>query len=313
MSAIITWILSKIGDTAFGELVRHALEKRFPKLFKDKTKEIVDIYERRIEEKNQEIEGRNQEIRRLERARVRQRQRQHTEEGHMIGSLKRRSIATEKLIKQYHKPLYAILISYSSQYENASGRTKKTHFIKEELARYNSKYLGGSDTLIPPASVPKNISTQKDLKHWFEEEVLKGRYCKIKFLVMFDLKRTAFWGTYLPYIQKNPMNHTIGEVLNIEDVFTNEQIDRLAISEIINSGDIAWLASVVVSGKELDIILRNQKSIEKEIGNPSLRLMSDQSIKDILVKTLSKYIESANEVAEAIIDEAKFWQGKIKE
>lgn len=307
------WVLTKIGDTALGKLISDALEKNFPKLFKNKTKEIVEIYESRIEQKNQEIEKGNQKIRRVERASARQQQRYHAEEGRMVSSLKRRGIATEKLIEQYHKPLNAILISYASQYGIANGRTRKSHYIKEELARYNSKYLGGSDTLIPPASVPKSIKTREDLKRWFEKKILKGRYCKIKFLVMFDLRNAAFWGTYLPYTQKNPMNYTIGEVLGIEDVFTSKQIDRLAISEIINSGDIAWLASAVVSEKELDIILRNQKSIEKAIDNPSLRVLSDNSIKDKLVKILSKYVENATEVAEAIIEEAGFWQEKIKE
>jgi len=306
MESIFIWIITKIGETAFGRLVGDALETIFPKIFKSKTKEIVGIYEHRIEEKNKKIQ-------RLEQIRARQKQRYHTEEKRLIGSLKRRSIATEKLIEKYQRPLNTILISYASQYEEINGRTRKAHFIKEELARYNSKYLGGSDTLIPPTSVPKHLKTQKDLKRWFEREILKGRYCKVKFLVLFDLRRYAFWGTYLPYIQKNPMNHTIGEVLSIEDVFTNEQIDRLSISEIINSGDIAWLASAVISEKELDIILRNQKGIERAIGNPSLRVLSDNSMKDSLVEVLSKYIENADDVAKAIIDEARFWHGKIRE
>lgn len=306
MKLFFIWIITKIGETAFGKLIIDVLEEKFPNLFKNRTKEIVEIYERRIDEKNEKI-------RCLERGSARQQQRYHTEERRIVDSLKRRSIATEKLIEQYHKPLNTILISYASQYEKVNGHTRKSHFIKEELARYNSKYLGGSDALIPPASVPKNLKIQEDLKQWFEKKILKGRYCKIKFLVLFDLRKAAFWGTYLPYIQKNPMNHTIGEVLSVEDVFTSEQIDRLAISEIINSGDIAWLASAVISEKELDIILINQKRIEKAIGNPSLRILSDGSIKNNLIEILSKYIENADEVAEAIIDEARFWRGKIKE
>lgn len=305
LESIPMWFVTKVGETAFGKLIIGALEKRFPKIFKSKTKEIVAIYERRIEKKNQEIK-------RLERTRVKQKQRHHKEERRMVGSLKRRSIATQKLIDQYHRPLNAILISYASQHERASNGTKKSHFIKEELARYNVKYLGGSDSLIPPASVPHNLRTQRDLKKWFEKEILKDRYCKIKFLVLFDLKKNAFWGVYLPYIQKKPMHHTIGEVLSIEDVFTSAQIDRLAISEIITSGDIAWLASSVIAEKELDVILKNQKSIEKAIGNPSLRVLSDDSVRDNLVKELSKYIKNAKGVAKAIVDEAQFWQGKMK-
>lgn len=306
MNAIIMWILSKIGDTAFGELVKKVLEKRFPKLFKDKTKEIVDIYEHRIEEKNTEIV-------RLEKERLEQQQQHQQEEGRLMSSLKRRSIAVDKLLEQYHKPLNAIIISYATQREQVSGKNRQSHFLKNELARYNSKYLGGTDVLIPPASVPAGLKTQEDLKRWFEIDILKNRYCKIKFLVLFDLKRSAFWGTYLPYIQKKPMHFSLGDKLSIEDIFTNEQINKLAISEIITSGDIAWLASSVVSEIELEVILRNQKSIETEIGNPSLRVLSNIAIKNKLASVLSKYnIQDSDSIAQSIVDEAKFWHNKIK-
>jgi len=306
METILLWIVTKIGETAFGKLVGNQLEKRFPKIFKSKTKEIVKTYESRIKRKNEEI-------RRLERKSIKQQQKHQSEEGRLIGSLKRRSVATEKLLEHYHKPLYAILISYASQSENIDGKNKKFSFIKEELSQYNAKYLGGTDTLIPPASVPPHLNTQEDLRRWFENKVLKGRYCKIKFLVLFDLRKSAFWGTYLPYTQKKPYHFSIGDVLRVEDVFTNEQIDRLAISEIIKSGDIAWLASVAVSEQELGVILKNQKAIEKTLGNPPLRVLANEKIKGKLIKTLDKFIQNTDEVANAIIEEAQFWHDKIKE
>lgn len=40
IESIFTWIITKIGETAFGKVVVDALEKKFPKLFKSKTKEI---------------------------------------------------------------------------------------------------------------------------------------------------------------------------------------------------------------------------------------------------------------------------------
>ena len=304
MEAIIIWILKKTGETAFGKLISDFLENFFPNVFKNKTKEIIQIYERRIEKKNEEIS-------RLEKTKLTQEKRFKKNEKRIIGSLKRRSIATEKLIEQYPNPLNTILISYSSQHEGSGKGTKRSHFLREELARYNSKYLGGSDALIPPAFVPGSLQTQEDLKRWFERKILKGRYCKIKFLIMFDLKKSAFWGTYLPYIQKDPKHHTLGEVLNVEDVFTDEQIDRLAISDIITAGDIAWLSSSILSVEELDVILRNQRRIENELGNPSLRILSDSSIEDKLSKALSRYIEKPHKVSEAIVKEATFWLEKI--
>ncbi len=305
MMTVFTWLLAKFAETAFGGVIMEGLEHYFPDLFKGKTKELVDVYEKRIREKNKKI-------RELEKAKTKEQQRHDEEESRLIDSLKRRSIATDKLIEQYHKPLNAILISYATQREDVGGRNKESHFLKEELEKYNSKYLGGTDVLIPPAHVPSGIKSQGDLKKWFEEDILKGRYCKIKFMILFDIKKSAFWGTYLPYIQKKPMHHSVGEVLSVGDVFTEEQINKLALSEIIKSGDIAWLASSVISEAEIEIILRNQKKIEQEIGNPSLRVVADGDIKVKLSSALSKFIQSADSVADAIIDEAKFWNEKIK-
>lgn len=305
MWSFFLWVIQKVGETAFGKVITDALEEKFPNIFKNKTKEIVELYENRIEEKNAEIK-------RIERARQREQRQRQTEEGRLVGSLKRRSIATEKLLEQYHKPVYAILFSYASQHADVNGRIRSVSFLRDELSRFNAKYLGGTDTLIPPASVPRDLKTQDDLKRWFETEVLKGRYCKVKFLALVDIRRTAFWGTYLHYTQKEPRHHSIGEVLSMEDVFTDEQIDKLAISEIIRSGDVAWLASAVVAGQELEQILRNQKTIESELSNPSLRALADNDVKDSLVEALSKFIQNPDSVADAIIDEAKFWNEKLK-
>ena len=170
MWAIFTWVISKIGETAFGKLVLNQLEEMFPDLFKNQTKEIVDIYEKRIEEKNRELQNLREEHV--------ARDRQHLAEQERVNqSIKRRSISVEKLIEKYHKPLNAILISYATQKAEIGGRVRDSHFIKDELARFNSKYLGGTDTLIPPRSVPDTIRNRIDLEKWFNEEVLKGRYC----------------------------------------------------------------------------------------------------------------------------------------
>ena len=91
-------------------------------------------------------------------------------------------------------PLNAILISYSSQKEVTSGgKLRESHFIRSELERYNVKYLGGSDSLIPPSKVPRHIKNGNDLRNWFNSEILKGRYCKLKFLVLLDLRKKTFW------------------------------------------------------------------------------------------------------------------------
>ena len=157
------------------------------------------------------------------------------------------------------------------------------------------------------------IKNNNDLQKWFEQEILKGRYCKLKFLILFDLRKKAFWFNYVPYKQKKPWNFTVGEVLSIEDLFTEAQISKIALSDIVRSGDIAWLASDILSPDELEIIHKNQSLIEGELGNPSLRLLSNDSIVSTLSTVLARHgISNPDEVAKVIVGEAKFWHSRLR-
>jgi hypothetical protein len=280
-SAIVGWFTSKILDRVF-----------FRK--KSNNEEIIGIYERRLAEKDELIQ-------KLEKAQKKRKK----EKRRIIQSLKRSGLSTDKLVERYDKPLNAILISYSHQTPKA--------FIKDELARYNSKWLGGDVSLIPPTNVPKNIKNKDDLKSWFEKEILKGRNCKLKFLTLIDLKAKAYWYTYLPNAQIERIHGSIGERLNIEDLFTEEQINRIALSNIIRDGDIVWLASGLLSGTELEIIHSNQTLIENKLGKPSLSEFADDNIVSELSVALADIgISNPDEVSKAIVDEAKFWHSRLK-
>jgi len=281
-------------------MISNVLDKLF---LKKSNAEIIEIYEKRIEDRDREIEALKKDQRKREK-----------EKHHIIQSLKRSGLSTDKLIERYDKPLYSILISYATQVKpNSKGYYEPYKFIQKELRQYNVKMLGGADLLIPPTKVPRWIKNKNDLQAWFEKEILKGRYCKLKFLILFDLRKKAFWNNYVPYNQKKPFNLTLGEVLGIEDLFTEEQINVIALSDIIRDGDIVWLASRLLNGKELEIIHKNQSFIEHALGNPSLRQLSSESIvqrlNDVFVQC---GIANADDVAKAIIDEAKFWISRLK-
>lgn len=289
IGAFVSWIISNI------------LDRVFPR--GRKNEEIIEIYERRIEEKEKSIE----ELKRERKKREKERHR-------IIQSLKRSGLSTRKLVERYNKPLNTILISYMTQVEpTGTGYYKKCQFVKKELEKYDAKYLGGGVSLIPPPKVPRWIRNGDDLKLWFEQEILKGRYCKLKFLILFDLGKEAFWYSYVPYEQRNPFHFTLGEVLGIEDLFTEEQINRIALGDIIRDGDIAWLASRLLSGTELEIIHKNQALIEKKLGNPSLRQLSNESMVSELSAVFAEFgITNPDEVSKAIVEEAKFWHSRLK-
>lgn len=288
---IISWLIGKILDKFFSKKDENT------GLIKSLQERIFELQDEKIKsDTSSQLEG----------------QKQENEKRRIIDSLKLRPISVNKLIEKYDNSLFAVLISYASQKEKGKkGYLLKSPFLRTELEKYNSKYLGGTDALIPPTKVPIWIKNENDLKKWFETDILKGRYCKIKFLSLIDLKKKTFWGTYLPYKQKKPNHFTIGEVLKIEDIFTEEHLNTISLSQIIREGDVCWLASSFLSGKELELLIKNQIAIEEQLGNPTLREFSQDSFIPKLTNVLSSVINNPKEVACSIVEEAKFWENKL--
>ena len=286
---IIKWFMEKIWD------------RIFPK--KNENLEIIKIYEEKIQvlEEDKERLSKKKELTDKEIARI-------------IDSIKRSGFSTKRVIETYDKPLNAIFISYASQYEQSDKKyLTSSHFLRTEFEKYNSRYLGGTDVIIPPKYVPKTIKNREDLQQWFEKEILKGRFCKLKLLALIDLRDKMFCGCYLPYKQKEPHHHTIEEVLRIDDLLTDEEIiSKLSIARLIRDGDIVWLASTTLPEKELGIIHENQEKIEAALGNPSLRVLADEKMVQKLTAVLKGYLETPEEISKKIVNEAKFWESRIR-
>lgn len=288
----ISWIINRI------------LDRIFPK--KNDNQALINTLLDKIEKLHKEQSDSNENFQK-------EKERRALERTRILESLKRSGISVEKLIRRYDKPLSAIIISYASQKQkNKSGYYENSTFLRAELEKFNSKYLGGTDVMIPPANVPPWIKNYSDLKKWLEDEILKGRYCKIKFLALIDLRKQVFWGTYLPYDQKKPMHFTLGEVLNVDDIFKEIDINKIALSQVILEGDIAWLASSTLIGDDLKEIFQNQQKIENSLGNPSLRMISKDDMVSKIIKVLPTSIQKRDEVAKAIVEEAKFWEARLK-
>jgi hypothetical protein len=291
ISAIVGWITGNILNKIFRR------EKNNEEIIKLRSELL-----RQLEEKDRQIIKLNDEQKDV----IKEKQR-------IIDSIKRSGLSTEKLIDRYGKGLNAILISCYNQ--KALGDTiygTPDKFLLKELERYNGKHLGSGVYLVPPAYVPRHIKNRNDLEQWFETEILKRRYCILKFLIIFDLGKKAYWNNNLPYEQTHKISHTLGEVLDVEDLFTEEQIKTTTIDNIIKNGDVGWLAYNYLSESEFQVIHNNQSAIEKALGNPSLNLLANESMKDRLSSVLSSYsIDNSPDIAEAIINEAKFWQSKL--
>jgi len=292
-SAIVSWITSNILNKLFG---------------KKTAKEVLELNNRRLIEL---LETREETISKLEK----ENKKRELEKSSIFQSIRRSGLSIDKLIAEYDKPINAILISAYSQ--KKPGKTiygEPYKFVSRETERYDGRHLGSGVYLIPPPKVPKWIHNRDDLKKWFKEEILKNRYCVLKFLILFDIRENAFWMNNLQYTQARKNASTIGEVLTIEDLFNEEQIAQTTtIAKIISHGDIGWLAYKHVGEDDLATLRLNQLSIEDKLGNPTLRELARGNYQSKLKTVLEEFnIHNSEEVAKLIISEAKFWNRRIK-
>ena len=297
INAIVSWITANILDRLFR---------------KKTTKEVIELNNKRLIEL---LEEREEAISKLEK----ESKKRELESYSLFQSIKKSGLSTEKLIAQYNRPINAILIcTYFQKIPDGTPYGKDKKFVFEELKRYDRKSLGSGIYLIPPKNVPEKIRDKNDLHEWFDAEVRKDRYCKLKFLLLVDLRKNAYWMNNLPYQPiENPFHRThrnIGEVLSLEDIFSEEQFAQTTtIARIINNGDIGWLAHKHVSEDILATIRLNQSLIENKLGNPTLRELARGNYQSKLKTVLGEFnIHNPEEVAKSIISEAKFWHSRLK-
>ncbi len=297
----------------FGPIYSLIIGKFINKIFRKKTaKEVLELNNGRLIEL---LEKRDATISKLDI----ENKKKEIEKLSIFQSIQKSGLLTEKLIAEYNRPINAILIcTYFQKIPDGTLYGKDEKFVFKELQCYNAKSLGGGIFLIPPKNVPKKIHDKNSLHKWFSAEVLKDRYCKLKFLLLVDLRENAYWMNNLPYQPPNNRWHkihrNIGEVLSPEDIFSEGQISRTTtIAKIISNGDIGWLAHKHVSEDDLAILRLNQLAMENRIGKPSLRELVEGDYQGKLKTVLEEYgIHNSEEVAKSIISEAKFWHSRLK-
>ncbi|GEM_PF-3010527 len=301
IDAIVGWVISNILDKLFGKKTgKEILElnnRRLIELLNDKEREITQL----------QADKQNTEVEKLS----------------IFEQIRTSGLSTEKLINQlidnYNKPLSTIFICvYFQKVPDGTSYGKSEQFVFQELQRYNCKSLGGGIYLIPPRNVPQKIIDRNSLHEWFDTEILKGRYCKLKFLLLIDLREKAYWMNNLPYQPVNNATHkihrNIGEVIPLEDLFDEERISQTTtVAKIISQGDIGWLARKYVSENDLAIIRLNQSSIESKLGNPKLQELALDNSRSKLTNVLNEFgITNSEAAAMSIISEARFWQREIR-
>ena len=111
-STIIIIIISALVSGILGWIITKALNRMFGK--EKKNQEILLAYEKRLQDKEKNIEQLTNVQKRREKEKLR-----------ILQSIKRSGLSTTKIVEKYNKPLNAIIIGYTHQ--NPKG------FIKEAI------------------------------------------------------------------------------------------------------------------------------------------------------------------------------------
>ncbi len=302
LESIIGWFVSKVLD----KIISIFSKKKKQEI---QNQSFIDLLIEENRNLKQDVETKNKKIEEA----LSDKEKTEKDYSYVITSLKRKGISKENLVKKYSKPLPIIIFQYANQ--KVDGKNFK--FIKTEIEKnYGSKNLGGALSIIPPSKVPKNLSTRKDLEEWFEKEIYskyQNAKCIISLLAVIDLKN-IYWKKDYDY---ETNYKTIGEVLEIEDIFSIQTIsEALALSQIsivdpIIAGDIGFLASRFMNDKDLKKIHDNQQKIEDTLKNPSLKDLATDSMLSNITTALSSYFDNSEEISKQLISEAKFWVERL--
>lgn len=244
----------------------------------------------------------------------------------IMRSLEREGISRREVLKKYERPVPVVLLGYTNQ---KSPLGKSEPFVRDTLTeKYDMKWFGGHDGVIPPRQVKKaEIEDVDSLEETMEQEVFgenEDRFAVIKYATVVDLAGEVYWKNNIPY---DTSSETVVEALDMEEILENDEFlglisskDRDALERVIREGDIGFFASRWVEESDLDRIHDNQAEIERRIAEqlPDLNLSNLASAKspEILSSVLNEYVNmpksDVKEVAQGIQDEAEIWKTELK-
>lgn len=174
----------------------------------------------------------------------------------------------------------------------------------------DTKVLHGATKIIPPRSLDQGIETQEELEEWFAEEVLGGRddlTYKLELLSVIDLRRALGRDNAEDNGGQFEMN-TINDLFETTPVIpTQDLLDILARSDRVSMEEelrenIALLALPYASEGQFRTVLKNQPSLQKELGDVTQISNTDESR---IKRALSSCgVEGADELAAGIKEEA---------
>lgn len=268
-------------------------EKRELRDEKESLHEKLDEKETRLTEKREELESQVETVSQSDR---------------ILDVLERQGISRKMLVERYDEGIRVILMSFGHQ-NDPQGKTDK--FIKRKLKEeYDAEHTAMGMYVVPPNSVPEEVRDADDLEAWIHGEIY-GEYEDYSSIVTFG----AVLGlddiyTRTDYAETKGSWKTVYQAIDFGEELGNKgfvdfiQSSPISPIEPIQDGDLAFFASRVVTGDELETIHRKQKEIERQLGNPNLRELADKKMRKEISETLGDYISKPEEVADAMVEEA---------
>jgi len=232
-------------------------------------------------------------------------------------SIKTAGISVDEIIKEYDKPIKAILLFKFR--ERCKEKRKDSKPLRSRLIQLGFKHLQSGVYILPPIRVPEEINTQEDLRRWVHQNIVSPINGNLEyvfpFVALIDLRKT-FSEKKAP---KKAWGRTIFSVLEIDEILPPEAIysflrkRHITIEDLIKLGDIVFLASSSCDEQTLSKL----EASKDEIMSKLKKILNKDKIKLIeiaemdtekLSQVLRGVVKDEERVAKAIKREAIFWK-----
>lgn len=225
-------------------------------------------------------------------------------------------ITKEELIRNYDRPLYALLLlRFLEEYKKMSSQT-----IRDRLVGLGFRLLQNDVWVLPPSLAPQDLKTQDDLKAWIRKALTKSlrknHQYVMPFVALVDLKLAV---AERFRVVKQPQGRTIFSVFEVEDLLPASYIygymkqKGFSLEGMIRGGDPLFLASAFGDSETMAGIRKYQYEVTRRlrrvmnVDRLSLSYMATLHENE-LGGALAGLVPRPLEVATGLGIEARYWE-----
>jgi hypothetical protein len=225
-------------------------------------------------------------------------------------------ISREELIRNYDKPLYALLLlRFLEEYKK-----KPSLAIRDRLLGLGFRLLQNDVWVFPPSLTPQDLKTQADLKAWVRRNLTKSLRKNYQYVMPFvalvDLKMVV---AERFRVVKQPQGRTVFSLFDVEDLLPASYIygymkqKGFTLEGMIRGGDPVFLASAFGDAETMAGVSKNQYEVSRRLR----RVMNVDRLSLSYIATLHEnelgealagLVPRPLEVATGLGIEARYWE-----